>query len=472
MTNDNRIWLSKWAAFFGAVYLCFNGMGCGRNDPDQQLWKGEDMPGGELTVWDGGPNSFGHPAPALGGMDELEFFVGNSFFNQNWVSSPASTTARDGLGPLFNARSCSGCHFKDGRGRAPEFPGELVTGYLVRLSIDGWGPHGENLPEPAYGGQLQDQALPNIPVEAFVEIQYTLRTETYEDGSLCQLREPNVVFSQWQYGNPDPSMQYSARVANQMIGLGLLESIPEQAILWLSDPTDSDGDGISGRPNYVWDHSVQQRVLGRFGWKAGQPTLIQQIAAAFQGDMGITTTLFPDQNCTALQPDCQAAPDGGHPEIPDDDLAKVLLYSRSLGVPARRNPEDPAILRGRNTFIQLGCGKCHRPSYATGDEGPAFLQGQIIYPYTDLLLHDMGEGLADHRPEFEATGTEWRTPPLWGIGLIPVVNGHSSLLHDGRARSVEEAILWHGGEAAQTQLAFKQLSAAERQELIQFIESL
>lgn len=431
---------------------------------------GEELSGGQVTVFDAGRNAFGHPAPGLQGLDELEFFVGNSFFNQNWVSSPASTTARDGLGPLFNARACSGCHFKDGRGRPPEFPGEHTTGFLLRLgNMD----NGNLVGDTHYGGQLQDQSLPGVPVEGAYSISYSEIPQTLSDGSVVNLRKPSYQIDASGYGNLAAGNLVSPRVANQMIGLGLLEAIPEADILLHVDETDADGNGISGRPNRVLHVASGEIRLGRFGWKANQPDLLQQSAGAFLGDMGITTSIFPDQNCTSVQMDCQNAPDGGSSEISDDDLRKVVLYVSTLSVPARRNWESPEVLTGKSVFMEIGCAACHIPKWQTGRH-PDFdaLSDQTIWPYTDLLLHDMGEGLADGRPDFEATGKEWRTPPLWGIGLFEVVNGHTTYLHDGRARNLTEAVLWHGGEAASSRDQFKEISKEKRDALIAFLNSL
>lgn len=433
----------------------------------------EALAGGQTTIFNTTPNAFGQPAPGLERMDELFFFVGNSFFNQNWVTAPASTTARDGLGPFFNSRSCAGCHFKDGRGRAPEFAGESPTGFLVRLSIPGKDLHHAPIPDPSYGGQLQNHALEGIAVEGRVQISYTEVAGVFADGTAYSLRQPTYTLTDLAYGEADAEIMLSPRVANQMIGLGLLEAIPDATLLALADPTDRDGDGISGRPNYVWDRYNSQMAIGRFGWKANQPHLLQQVASAFAGDMGITTAFLPDANCTAAQTACQAAPNGGAPEIDDDDFLKVVLYASALAVPARRNWDDPIILQGKQLFTELGCASCHTPQQETGIHPtiPA-LSHQTIFPYTDLLLHDMGEGLADGRPDFQASGTEWRTPPLWGIGLFATVNGHTNYLHDGRARDLLEAVLWHGGEAANAQQQFLQLDQAKRDALIAFLHSL
>ncbi len=440
---------------------------------DELLEENEELSGGQTTIFNTTPNAFAQPAPGLQGMDELLFFVGNSFFNQNWVTAPASTTARDGLGPMFNARSCAGCHFKDGRGRAPEFDGETPTGFLIRLSIPGENLYHAPVPEPTYGGQFQNQAILEVAAEGNIKIEYEKIEGTFADGTPYSLRKPTYTLTDLAYGELHPEAMMSPRVANQMIGLGLLEAIPEARLLELADPIDQDGDGISGRPNYVWDAYNNRMAMGRFGWKANQPNLVQQVAGAFNGDMGIATALFPNDNCHEGQTDCQAAPHGGQPEIADDDFLKVVLYSSTLAVPARRDWADEIVLRGKAIFHEIGCAQCHTPKHETGVHLtiPA-LSHQTIYPYTDLLLHDMGEGLADGRPDFQADGQEWRTPPLWGIGLFETVNGHTTYLHDGRARNLLEALLWHGGEAETAKDSVLQLSAEEREALISFLKSL
>lgn len=432
-----------------------------------------ELLGGQTTIYNETRNAFAQPIPGLEREQELLFFVGNSFFNQNWVTAPSSTTARDGLGPMFNARSCASCHFKDGRGRPPEFDGEAPTGLLVRLSMRERNLHWGNMPEANYGGQFQDTALEEIDDEGDLIIRYESITGTFSDGTLYELRDPMYSFENLAYGEMHPEVMTSPRVANQMIGLGLLEAIAEDTLLALADPNDRDKDGISGRPNYVWDYYNNQLAIGRFGWKANQPHLLQQSAGAFNGDIGITTSLFPHQNCSPVQDDCLNAMNGGDLEIDDDDLLKVVLYASSLAVPAQRNFEDEQVIQGEDIFTDLKCNACHTMTLETGIHPtiPA-LSNQIIHPFTDLLLHDMGEGLADNRPDFQATGTEWRTPPLWGIGLFETVNGHTYYLHDGRARNLIEAILWHGGEAEVSRDGFKELSLADREALIAFLKSL
>jgi CxxC motif-containing protein (DUF1111 family) len=434
--------------------------------------EGEEFSGGTASVRDISKNAFSFQVSGLADMDELFFFVGNSFFNQNWVAAPASTKARDGLGPFFNARSCASCHFKDGRGQAIEGDNQKGRGLLIRLSIPGTDEHGGPLPDAIYGGQLQDQAVLNIQKEGLFTLNYEEQPGNYPDGESYSLRKPIYHFSDLAYGNLHPEAQFSPRVAPQMIGLGLLEALEESTLLAHADEFDSDNDGISGRPNYVWDFVANERKIGRFGWKANQPTLLQQTAGAFAGDMGITSYVFPDDNCTG-DLNCEEIPNGGIKEIDDDDLEKVVLYSSTLAVPTRRNWEDEEVLLGKHLFNKISCTSCHIPKMVTG-EHPKFptLSNQTIRPYTDLLLHDMGTALADYRPDFEADGQEWRTPPLWGIGLFKTVNGHTTYLHDGRARNIEEAILWHGGEAQKAQEGFKNLKKSDRNAIIKFLNTL
>lgn len=436
--------------------------------------EGEEYSGGKQnTVFDISTNAFSFSSPGLSGNDGLLFFVGNSFFKQNWVTAPASTTARDGLGPTFNARSCASCHFKDGRGTPPLIPGEQATGLLIRLSVPGMDAHGGPMPDPHYGDQLNDLGIPTVPNEGLIQITYTDIAGSFADGEQYTLQKPNYSISDLNYGALGTGSMMSPRVGQQIVGLGLLEAIDESRILELADEQDANGDGISGKANYVWDRTQQKTVIGRFGWKANQPTVLQQTAGALIGDMGITSHVFPDQNCPNTQTGCQTADNGGTPEISDDDLNKMVLYSSNLAVPARRDVNDQTVLKGKQLFIEIGCASCHTPKHTTGTH-PRFanLSNQVIRPYTDMLLHDMGDDLADGRPDYLADGNEWRTPPLWGIGLIHAVNNHTRLLHDGRARNIEEAILWHGGEGAQSRDRYKTLNKTERQAVLAFLNSL
>ena len=451
-----------------AIFLLFTG--CGDDDVRFEPEFEEELSGGSGTIFNTTANAFSFQDPNLSEQNGLFFFTGNSLFNQNWVTAPASTIARDGLGPLFNARSCSGCHFKDGRGRPPEYQGERVHGLLLRLSI-GNDVHSGPIPDPNYGGQLQDLSIPTVNTEADFNLTYEEILGEYPDGTPYSLRKPIYTLTNFQEG-PLTATQISPRVAPQMVGLGLLDAVDESTILSFADESDADGDGISGRPNYVWNVEAQASTLGRFGWKANMPNVKQQVAGAFSGDMGLTTSIFPEHNCPPSV-DCNDLPNGGEPEVPDENLGKVALYSSSLAVPGRRDWDDQDVLIGKELFNQAKCIGCHIPKMTTGQH-PSFdaFSNRTIRPYTDLLLHDMGEGLADNSPDFAATGLEWRTPPLWGIGLFYIVNGHTYYLHDGRARNLEEAILWHGGEAEASKNAFMEMSAQERDQVIKFLESL
>ena len=428
--------------------------------------------GGDTTAFTTTRNAFGLSARNLDTLERRTFAVGNSFFRQNWVTAPASTEARDGLGPTFNALSCSSCHLLDGRGKPPDGPDDGERGLLLRLSIPGADPHGGPLPEPVYGGQLQDRAIVGVPIEGEFIIVYQEMPGAFADGEPYSLRRPTYQFRKLAFGAMNPETLVSPRVAPAIVGMGLLEAIPEADILSAADPDDADGDGISGRVNMVWDERKRAMSLGRFGWKANVPTVEQQTAGAFLGDLGVTSELFPEENCTAPQEDCMAAPDGGRPEIGAKRLADVVFYTQTLAVPAMRDISDAQVQKGSQVFVQAGCAVCHTPQHTTGQHEIEALSNQTIYPYTDLLLHDMGPELADGRPDFEANGQEWRTPPLWGIGLVETVNGHTMFLHDGRARNLTEAILWHGGEGAAARDAFKALTKEEREALIRFLNSL
>ncbi len=435
---------------------------------------GEELSGGaNATIFDFSENAFGTEVPGLSSTQLDDFVVGNSFFRNNWVASPSSTTARDGLGPLFNAISCGGCHPKDGRSAPPASPTEPLNGLLFRISSAGKTIFGGPLPHPDYGLQLNNRALPGVTPEGTVQVSYTEVPGTYPDGTGYSLRKPQYTFANLGWGPLSAAFEYSPRIAAQVMGLGLLEAVPEETILAFVDEGDSNGDGISGKANRVWNYKTGRTELGRFGWKANQPTIGQQTTAAFSGDMSITSSLFPDENLTPAQfAQHGALPNGGKPEISDENLDRVIFYMKSLAVPARRQVGDADVLAGKALFRQLNCVGCHRPEMQTGNSEIAALRNQKIRPYTDLLLHDMGEELADGRPDFLAGGAEWRTPPLWGLGLLPAVNGHSFLMHDGRARNFEEAILLHGGEGTKSRDAFKQLSKAEREKVVKFLKSL
>jgi len=431
-----------------------------------------ELSGGAATVFDDSRHAFSLPVAGLSDTQKSSFAVGNSFFNLNWVAAPASPAARDGLGPLFNARSCSACHLHDGRSRPPE-PGGAMSVMLLRVSVPGTNAHGGPQPHPVYGGQIQGRALPGVPAEADVMVDFGPVRGAFADGEPFELRRPKYSLRNLGYGPAGTNLLMSPRVAPAVIGLGLLEAVPAEQLAALADPHDRDADGISGRLNQVWNVATQRHESGRFGWKAEQPSVRQQVAGAFNGDMGLTTSLFPAENHTAAQTAAVRQPSGGSPEVSEQILDNVAFYSRVLAVPARRGVDDPVVRRGEELFRSARCAACHREQLATGEvPGLPQLSRQTIRPYTDLLLHDLGEGLADGRPAFAADGREWRTPPLWGVGLVPKVNGHTFLLHDGRARNFAEAILWHGGEAEQSREAFRQMPRADRAALVKFLESL
>lgn len=429
------------------------------------------LAGGDTTVFDTSRNAFTFAARNLRPERKAQFFTGNSFFNENWVAAPASTSARDGLGPLFIARSCSACHFKDGRDKAP-LAGEAAHTLVVRLSQSGKDQiTGGPLPDAVYGGQLQTRALPGGKAEMDVLVQWEQISGKYEDGEGYTLRRPRYVFTNEAYGRLQKDRHLSMRVAPAVIGLGLLEAVPEEALQEISQAQEKKG--ISGRINRVWDVATQKRVIGRFGWKAEQPSVRQQVAGAFNDDMGLTTTVFEHENYTARQTVLADLPSGGTPEVSEEIFKAVVIYSQTLAVPARRDPGNPLVQKGEELFRSIGCAVCHQPQLRTGNHPElAELSNQTIQPFTDLLLHDMGEALADGREVYDASGSEWRTAPLWGIGLVKTVNGHTEFLHDGRARNLAEAILWHGGEAEQTKEKFRKLTKTEREALLRFLESL
>ena len=426
--------------------------------------------GGAATVEVAGSTAFAQPVPGLTGDQRRTFAVGDNFFNDNWVTAPASTDGRDGLGPLFNAQSCSSCHFRDGRGQPPADADDPQRGLLIRISTRAG--DGTLQPHPVLGGQLQDRSIRGVPIEGTVVITNVEHPTAYADGTPYTLVEPRYQLLNGDGRPLGDDVLLSPRVAPAVFGVGLLEGVPADEIVEHADPDDADGDGVSGRASFVTDPDTGRRVLGRFGWKAAVPTVRDQNAGAFAGDIGITSTVHPEQPCTSGQTACLAAPAGGEPEVDDAKLEQVTFYTRTLAVPARRAADKPDTTEGQELFGSLGCAACHLPELRTGPSELAALDRQVIRPYTDLLLHDMGRALADDRPDGDASGTEWRTPPLWGIGLVETVNGHTRFLHDGRARSIEEAVLWHGGEARSAQRAFTELPARSRRMLLAFLGSL
>jgi CxxC motif-containing protein (DUF1111 family) len=433
----------------------------------------ESYSGGETTVHDAGEASFGLALANARPETRRKFIVGKSFFDENWIVAPASAAARDGLGPLFHARSCFDCHPNDGRGAPPD-AGDTMTSLLLRTSVAGNDAHGGPKPHPIYGQQLAVRAIPPARPEVEIAVSWEELPGQFPDGTPYQLRRPHFKPTAWHYGEPQETLQVSPRLGQAVFGLGLLEAIREQDLRALEDPEDANGDGISGRLNLVWDSEQKITRVGRFGWKANVADLRQQTAIAFLGDIGIRSPVLPEGDYTEAQaPALASFPVGGSPEISETLLSRVVTYLRALAPPGRRDTDHPTVKRGEAIFRQIQCAVCHQETFTTGSSPELKeLEHQLIRPYTNLLLHDMGEGLADHRPDYLANGREWRTPPLWGLGLHEEVNGNVFLLHDGRARSVTEAILWHDGEAAQSKEQFRNLSKSERAALLQFLESL
>jgi len=427
------------------------------------------LSGGATTVFDITGEAFGHAAPNLGATSLLKHDVGDLGFEEVFAAGA--------LGPVFDNESCEACHLADGRGRPPT-EGEAFSSMLFRASVAGVmrsgrrsNPRGAEAPAPVpgFGSQLQMRAVDGSMPEVSATVTYVDSVGRFEDGTSFTLQSPRYTLT-GVYSALPVSMMFSPRVAPVVFGLGLLEAIPAGTIESNADPSDRNSDGISGRANYMEDLvSGQSRAIGRFGWKANTPNLVQQAAAAYNGDMGITSTLFPGESCEEYREECAA-----HPiEVSDSIVAAVAFYTQSLGVPARRDLSVPAVIQGEALFRKVGCASCHLASVRTGFmPGIPEVSFQQIQPFSDLLLHDMGPALADGRPDFKATGSEWRTPPLWGIGLVQVVNGHSRFLHDGRAGSLMEAVLWHGGEAERSRRAVQRFSAGERAALVKFLESL
>ena len=366
--------------------------------------------------------------------------------------NPAYEAQAGKLGPGFVNSSCIACHVNNGRALPPALSGFMYQ-TVIKIAADA-----DGSPHPQLGSSVQSQTtLSDSETVATIET-YAVIAGKYADGTPYQLRKPNYTFL-----GVRPTY-YSVRLTPQLVGLGLLEAVSEQTIMALADPADENGDGISGRVQVVTDPETGQPRLGRFGYKAGQARLRHQIASALNSDMGITTTVFNRLD---------GEPDATDPELADDELANLTRYISTLGVSARRDLDSAEALRGEMLFTSSGCAKCHLARLTTSPHHPlAELRGQSIQPFTDLLLHDMGKGLADNLGEKGASGSEWRTAPLWGIGLTKNVSGAEAYLHDGRARTLSEAILWHGGEGESAREAFRTMPAVDRAAIIRFLKSL
>ncbi|MBM3395406.1 MAG: thiol oxidoreductase [Betaproteobacteria bacterium] len=426
--------------------------------------------------------AYTHPAPVLSYKEREQFLLGRSHFKRRWIA-PITFNGEWGLGPTFIQTRCSECHINNGRGGPPASSKEQLSTMLVRLSLPGTDEHGGPKPDPNYGDQFQNNALQAqevdlryanelVPAEAELYLDWEEQTVILPDGEKVALRKPKLRVEKLAFGPLGEGAMLSVRNTQPVFGLGLLEAVPETTLQALAD--EQKKMGLNGRINYVWDFVNNKMAVGRFGWKAGQATLMGQTAAAFLGDLGVTSRFLRVNNCPPIQKACLVQDPANDPEIIDTDMDDFELWLRGMAVPARRNMDDPQVQLGERLFHQVQCGTCHTPVLKTADKYPAFpkLANRVFQPYTDLLLHDMGEELADGRPEFKATGRDWRTQPLWGIGLNKAVNGQTALLHDARARTVQEAILWHGGESAASRAAYSALRKAEREMLVRYVESI
>ncbi len=458
--------------------------------------------GGDTGVSITSAESYSKPSSNLTALRKGDFFVGNAFFKQPWVIAPASTDSRDGLGALFNVAACQSCHIKDGRGHAPMTSSDDADSLLIRLAMPASNDEQrqqlqssmiEKVAHPMYGGQLQDRGIQSVPAEARIEVQWTDKPVTFADGHIETLRAPTFTLTNPGYGAFDDELMVSPRIALPMIGLGLLDQIPDTDIKKQAVSASKDTTAISGKFNWVMDPQTGQTALGRFGWKAGQTKLVTQNQSAFNEDMGLTSNIRPIESCTPLQTACLKATTGSDAqgdnkpavEVSDEVVKFVEFYTRNLAVPNRRDADNEQVLAGKKHFYNIGCQSCHTPRYQLPKTNDDHLEqhGQVIYPYTDLLLHDMGDDLADRtiagklpskdaQVEFLANSYEWRTPALWGIGLAQTVDPQATFLHDGRARTLLEAVLWHGGEAKAQQQKVLQLDKQGRAELNAFLQSL
>ena len=424
------------------------------------------LAGGSTTVFINTSNAYGTPAPNLSGADLALHLTGDLTFESVYVTPPNKVNG--GLGPIFNNSSCISCHPKDGR--AP-FPTNLNarSGFFMRVSLPGIADNGGPVPVPSFGLQIQNQAVFGVEPEAQFQVTYSTIVEELADGTKVTLRKPHYSLVESYIPIP-ANILLSPRIGSPVFGLGLLEAIPEEDILAQIDANDANQDGIYGKANYVYDVISKQTKLGRFGWKANTASLLEQCAAAFNNDMGITNYVFPYETGYG-----QTNGDDGLKagiEVSNALVDAVTFYTQTLAVPASRFHDNQNVRNGARIFEEIDCAKCHIPKQKTGPSPIKALAYQTIYPYTDMLLHDMGEDLADGRPDFMATGREWKTRPLWGIGFQYLVNGHTQFLHDGRAANLTEAILWHGGEAQRAKDKFKQLSKKEREDLLAFLNSL
>ncbi len=417
-------------------------------------------------------SAFDRPIPGLDAEQLQQHLDGKKIFETLLVDAPDGRGAlppllpegvERGLGPLFNNVSCDSCHLRNGRGLAIAGHGKLRSHVILKVGrLDGAAEFpGGPAPDPRWGLQIQDHAVQGRSPEATIDLRYRpARQGLFADGTPFRLLKPEIAITPLSEAASIPlsNLVISPRLPQPVIGMGLLEAVPAESLVALADPGDADGDSVSGRLNRVWDMRNGRRAIGRFGWKAEQPSVEQQSAEAYFEDMGVTNPLFPGEEGTI--------------ELTETGLALVTFFLRTLAAPAPESNPGTAVRQGRELFRSLGCAACHRPELRTGAHPIQALAHKTIRPFTDLLLHDMGEGLADRRGGFEATGREWRTPPLWGLGLTQRLTPGARFLHDGRARTLSEAILWHGGEGDAARRGFLALPTSQRLALIAFLRSL
>lgn len=442
------------------VLLVLTISGCSSQTPSQEQ-------NSALYTKDQSKNAFSQ-AVKLSHEDEDRRILGKSFFSIPWVEAPSATTARDGLGPLYSANTCKHCHPNNGAGIAQKQNGEIHRSLVMRLSL----PFAKNLnndlimrngfmPEPSYGGQLSFNGSSDVKSEGSISLFYTDREGKYDDGEVFIVHEPRYELTNLQYGTMQKDVNVAPHIALALVGLGAIELIEEKEILKNEDIDDRNKDGISGKANWVFNPETNTTQLGRYTWKAAAASVKQQVANAAHNDMGLSNPLYPGDNCTEVQEECQKAVKGrGEFDLPMDRLDAITYYLETLKIPAQRKSKN--FETGKKIFDNLGCVKCHIESFETK-------KGVTIHPYSDFLLHDMGEALSDGHSIFKAQPNEFRTPPLWGIGLYEKVSGELNLLHDGRAKTIAEAILWHGGEAEGQKEAFKQLDKKQREALVEFL---
>ena len=413
--------------------------------------------------------------------EELDnFILGKSFFRIPWVEAPSATTARDGLGPLFGANTCITCHPNNGLAKKYTKNGSPSRGYVARLSIPSnhSKEHQKQLKyngfvqEPTYGAQISLNGSKNVPFEAKPIISYEKKLIIYPDGEQITLSKPlhkhaNKLYD-LQYGELHPQTSITSRMAQALVGLGLLDQLSDEQILENQDIDDKNNDGISGKANIVYSPEFKDFRVGKFTWKASAPSVKHQVAAAANNDMGLTNPLFTNENCTSKQIECLNAPKGDNRrgmsefDLTQERLDAITFYVSNLKIPKSTITQKD----GEKIFKQIGCADCHKAEFTLKN-------GYKIKPFTDMLLHDMGEELSDGRAEFLATPTDWRTAPLWSIGKYHLALGEKpALLHDGRAKSVEEAILWHGGEALASKKSFMKLDKKQRKSLLSYIDEI